>query len=103
MKKIQYIFMGLAAVAMAASCSLNQLEEPVKMLKEGEDDEHPAAHEEGQYVCAFLPIIQQQCQGDKNAHQGAQAHHPHGQGGHVTAHSRTVPSFSGPRIFTAVP
>ena len=37
MKKIQYILMGLAAVAMAASCSLNQLEEPVKMLKEGEE------------------------------------------------------------------
>jgi len=36
MKKIQYILTGLAMVAMAASCALNPLEEPVKALKEGE-------------------------------------------------------------------
>ena len=36
MKKIQYILTGVAVLAMAASCTLNQLEEPVKALKEGE-------------------------------------------------------------------
>ena len=36
MKKIQYILTSVALLAMAASCTLNQLEEPVKALKEGE-------------------------------------------------------------------
>ena len=36
MKKIQYILTSVAVLAMAASCALNQLEEPVKALKEGE-------------------------------------------------------------------
>lgn len=39
MKKIQYILMGLAALATAASCTLNQLEEPVPQSRGGETTE----------------------------------------------------------------
>ena len=68
---------------------------------EGEDDEHGAADEEGQHLGAPLLIIEQEHEGRPEGEHHGRGHERHGQGRH--AHSRTVPSRAGPRIFTAVP